>query len=255
MSKIRKYIALLSIGLAIMAGLVSAGTFYYNFTSTPYKPDQYGWKQPWTIYQMVDFVEATLNVQGSGYQSITHNYNLTLKNVASDPTYVLLSCNYVAKFENGITQEQLLNGTHTSPLLYKNNSTKYSGTFVPTLYGVGNITMSLTNIQWGVDAPITWTTSVINASAYVGKLTVADLQVIGASRTYIPGNVTFTLKATDQTGTIVSFELKIFETGLVVKTVTDYVLVKDALTPFNYPFTPTSGGALTMQLTITNAHV
>jgi hypothetical protein len=202
---------------------------------------------------MTDFVEATLDIVGSAYQQTSHLYNLTLKNIAAEPSFVLLGCNYVVKFETSPTvNETLISGTHSSPLLYVNNSTKKSGTFVPTLYGSGNVSLYLSNITWGIDTPITWATSINNT--YSTQLTIASFAIAGASRTYIPGNVTFTMTAMDLQATRVSFQIKIVETGQIIRTETDYILVKDVPMNFNYAFTPTIGGSLTMRLTITNAH-
>lgn len=247
------------IALVLLTSLASAGlgmaisTFYFNFTKTDFKPDQYSWKEPWTVTQLVDFVQVTLDVVGSGYEGQTHNYEFTLKNVASEPNYILLSCNYTVKFKIGTSEETLIQGFHNNPLLYVNNSKTYSGTFAPTLYGTGNISCSINNILWGVNELITWTTQTINP--YTGNLQVSPaLAVTGATKTYENGTVTFSLKSTDLSTTIVTFTVKVVELNQIVAKETNYVLTKDVTTPFSYKFQCAKGGSLTMLLNITNAH-
>jgi len=210
------------------------------------------WSEPWTVTELVDFVEVTLEVSGSAYQGQSHDYNLTIKNVATESDYILLSCDYEAKFIVGVDEESLISGTHNDPILYVNDEVLYQGTFAPSLNGSGNVQMTLTNILWGRDEPITWSTDIENP--YTSKLTIAGFAITGASKTYEQGSANWTMTATDVSATIVSFEIRIVETGEIIHTETDYVLVKDVAEDFGYLFELAEGGSLTMKLTITDAH-
>lgn len=246
---------LIGVGLAILvcfAGLGLAQTFNFIFNQTSFEPDNYIWSESWTVTELVDFVEVTLEVTGSGYQSQTHDYDLTIKNVASELDYILLSCDYEAKFIVGVDEEVLVSGSHVDPILYVGESVTYSGSFAPSLFGSGDIQMSITNALWGRDEAITWSTDIENP--YTSKLTITGFAISGASKTYEQGSADWTMTATDVSATIVSFELRIVETDEIVHTETDYVLVKDVPEVFQYLFELTEGGSLTMKLTITDAH-
>lgn len=250
--KHKSKLGLIALALVAAITLASAASFYFIFNQTSFEPDQYTWEEPWTVSELVDFVEATFDVTGSGYAGQTHNYDLTFKNVATEPNFILLSCDYEAKFIVGVDEEVLVSGSHSSPILYLNEEVLYQGTLAPSLFGVGNVQMAISNILWGVDEAITWTTNEVNS--YDGKLAISAFTVTGASKTYETGQVDFTLTATDLSGTIVSFTVEVVELSQVIHTETDYTLVKDVPEAFSYSFQCENGGSLTMQLTITDAH-
>lgn len=250
---------LAALGLLVLLSFAAIGfaqTFNFLFNRTDFMPDQYGWETPWTVTELVDFVEVTLVIAGSGYEGQTHEYDLTLKNVASESDYIFLSCDYAVTFEVGIESEILVSGTHDTPILYVGESILYEGTFAPTLFGAGNVKMSLTSILWGKDESISWSTKIDNQPP-TGKLITTGFSVTGASKTYEKGTTAFTLTANDLSATFVSFTLKVEKDGIPILTLAEeisYELTKDVGIPFEYIFTCTEGGALTMVLDIVDFH-
>jgi len=208
------------------------------------------------VTQLVDFVEVTLDVTGSGYEGQTHDYDITIKNVASEPDYILLSCDYEVKFIVGIDEESLIAGNHNDPLLYVGEEQSYIGTFAPSLVGVGNIEVSMTNAAWGRDASIVWTTNVINPWGPTNPLTVSNPVLTGASKTYEDGNVAFTLTELSNSAHWIDFTVKVYDGATLIQTIAEVFnaeMTHDVPIPFDYDFVCTSGGSLTMEIEITNA--
>jgi hypothetical protein len=247
---------LLTVGLLAMLliGGALAASFYFNFHQVPYNPSKYSWTAPWQVHQLVDFVEATLDLTGSGYESDPHQFSLALKNIAPDSSYVLTNMAYSATWNNGSASETIASGVYNGALIVGNNVT-YVGLFTPTLVGIGNVNMTLSSIIWAQTAPITWTTSLVDATGGT-VFVVTNFGVTGAAKTYLPGTTTFTIS--NEHGSAyeyVSFKLEAPELGnLLINQTVDVYLNKAVPVTFNVPFTVTTGGSLTMRLTLFGRH-
>jgi hypothetical protein len=253
MKRTKLLIMALILSLLIL-GSVFATTFYFIFNQTPYKPTNYQWTEPWEVKQKVDFVEATLTLTGTGYKDEPHDVELALKNVATIPNYVILSMDYSATWNVGVESEVIIAGSTTEPLFVGGTTTVY-GTFAPTLVGIGEVEMGVSNIQWVESETITWTTKVIDPEGG-SYISVTNFAVFGASKTYQAGTANFTLTWIAGIGAngFISYKLEVPELSLLLKQELDIYLEKYIPKQFSVPFTMTSGGSLTMQLTLFNRH-
>lgn len=244
----------LTIGL--LAGLLitvgGAASFYFTFHQTPYFPSNYSWTEPWQVKQKVDFVEATLDLTGSSYQAEPHNYILTLKNVATEPTYVITNMTYSTVWNNGSASEAIKSGTYNNILGVGKNAT-FTGVFTPTLVGTGSVNMTISSIVWAESKPITWTTNIVNPEPHIS---VTDFTVTGASKTYLEkGNVSYAVTYITGTSSQMHADCKaeIVELGITVANNLNVELIKGSPANFNYQFGPvTQNGTLTMRLTLSN---
>jgi len=250
LKRISKTTAVLLAIIAILS-VVAAQTFYFVFNQTPYYPSNYEWTAPWEVKQKVDFAEATLIITGCGYQNEPHDVELTIKNVATEPNYAIISVNYEAVW-NG---ETIIFGTSTEPLEV-GESTIILGEFTPVSYGSKDVTVTLSDIQWVETESITWQTK--SSVELPNKVSINSFSVSGASKTYVEaGNSQFQLEWIDATSGygFCSWKLEVVELGLLIGQEKDVRLDKHLPKDFNVSFDPlTQGGLLTMKLTIDYIH-
>lgn len=242
--KHKKLITILGlVTLLLFASFGFVQTFNLIFNSKKYEPNKYSWEEPWVVQQVVDFIEATLVINGSGYQGEVHDFVLTLKSVAPDvQLYILSNMGYKTLWKVGDVNETIVSGSYSGILKVGENVT-YAGTFEPSIYGEGNILMNINNIVWIEAEPITWTAKVVNTfSEYV---TVTSFTIEGAGYTYIEAG---TAVATFSGASLyVYFDLTIPEVG----TLSFRRLVSEE---FRYDFDAlTVGGAKVATLTVTGA--
>lgn len=228
---------------ALLVGYTTAQTFNFIFNPTRYAPNKYSWLEPWEVHQTVDFISATLVVNGSGYQGENHVFTLTFLNIAPDAdSYVLTSFNYQVLWKVVTVNETLTSGSYSGALLVGSN-VKYTGSFTPSIYGSGNILMTVTNIVWVEKAPITWTVTPVNT--YTDYVTIASLTVQGCAKTYETEQIVATFSGPSA---YVSFDLQTPDG-------TFHFTDRPTATQFTYNIGPyTTGGAKTVTLTVTGAH-
>lgn len=235
-----------ALGLVILICFASFGfaqTFNLIFNVEKYEPKKYSWQEPWTVQQVVDFIQSTLIVNGSGYEGEVHDYVLTLKNVAPDvQLYILSSMNYGVFWQVGAVNETIVSGSYSGILKVGENIT-YTGTFEPSIYGEGNIVMNINNIVWIEAQPITWTANVVNT--FPEYVTVTSFTIEGAGYTYIEAGTAVAIFSGPSM--YVYFDVTIPEHG----TQSFRRLVSEE---FRLDFSAlTSGGAKTTTLTVTGA--
>jgi len=232
------------LAMCALVGYAAAQSLYFYFTQTKYEPSQYHWEAPWTVQEVVDYIEATLNVTGSGVQNQPHDYTLVFKNIAPDvEAYILMSFDYAVNWTVGDQSETLVSRSYSGALLVGENVT-YSGVFTPTIYGNGNIELTVENIVWAEAEPITWNAVVDNP--YPDFVTVADFHIEGASKTYLETGVAV---ATFSGVGYVDFNLTLPEVGTIF--VDEWPIDQE----YRYEFGPlTTGGDLTATLTVLGQH-
>lgn len=244
-----------AIGAILVAIVFTVGalaqSFFFIFNLTAYFPTQYDWQEPWEIKERVDFVEATLNITGPGYEGESHNVELTLKNVATESNYVITDMDYAANWTVGTDSEVIIEGSYSGALLVGENVT-YSGSFTPTLVGAGNVEMFVSNIVWVESDPITWTTDTVITGTT--GLSIESFEITGATMSKIEsGVVSFRINAPmvdiakyDYKVEVVELNLTIAE-GSVSSITVDYI-------DYSFTFDPLeAGGAYTMQISV-DAH-
>lgn len=236
------------LAVALVAALIigaTATTFYFHWIQTPYFPSEYSWQAPWEVKAKVDFVEATLTLTGSSYESDPHDVELVIKNVATEPNYVVLSMDYQAVWTVGADSEVIIGGTYSGALIVGEN-VSYTSVFTPALIGIGNVEMSITNIAWVESQPIAWTTEIVSLEPNE----VTDFIIIGATRTHEAGTVTFTI--TQTTHPTIKIDYKVEIVGVtVIADVLDTVFANGVPQTFTFDIDPlTVGGAQIMRLTL-----
>lgn len=250
-----KKLALAVILSAVLTASVFAATFHFIFQQTPYYPSQYNWTAPWEVKQKTDYVEAWLNITGSGYEGDLHSVELIIKNVAPVPNYAIIGLTYNATWNVGAESEVIIDGLYSGGLVAGENMT-ITGVFSPTLVGAGTINMDITEMQWAETESITWTLDTYEEAS--NKVQISNFAVYGCSKTYVEtGTVNFTLTWIDAMASYgyASYKLEIVELGQVVAEETDIYLSKQIPVDFSVPFGPlTQGGLLTMKLSVHNIH-
>lgn len=237
--------------LTCFAGLGLAQTFNFVFNETMYLPNEYLWQESWDVSLMIDYIKCILTVTGPAYQNSPHDYVLTFENTATDPNnYILMSFDYATRWVVGEEEETLISGTHSDVLLIGGAPVEYTGIFTPTLAGLGNIAMDVTNIVWIQSETITWTTEIDLGE--VVSVAVDSFVITGASRTYTEtGQVQITFSTTAP-GSYVEFDLTLPETGT---TNFDFQTMTETNNLFTYDFDPlTLGGDLTCTVTLIRQH-
>lgn len=244
-----KRLLVLVCALIVLASIVTyvlANSFYFNFIATPYNPSRYTWTNPWTVSQAVDFVAATLNITGSGFQNDLQTYILAFQNTATDiQNYILSGFTYNVTFTVGAQTQVITSGTYAGTPLLITNTTTSNGTFTPTMYGAGNVNMSITGITWIQSQPITWSTNVLDPNTLTPTwVLVQNFTISGATRGYTsPGTVNIKFDPTK--GGYVRFNVTLPTLG------TQSFVFQQLLQNFTYAFPaiPVSG-AQTCTLTI-----
>lgn len=251
MRKLSKTGLALIIVTTLLVMTVAAQSFYFIYVETTYEPSEYGWQQPWTVKQVVDFVEGTLTVTGSGYSEDPHDFELVIKSISPESDYALTAFDYEVVWMVDPDQETVTSGAYSGALLVGETVT-YTGQFTPTLYGTGNLQLTINNIAWAQPEPITWTTEVVNTHSKESYMSVTNFEVVGATMSILEtGTVSFEIGTTSDVQFI--YKVEIVELGIKIVEGSDYVT---GGFPNNYSFDfgpVTFGGSLTMRLTITNS--
>lgn len=232
---------------------VAAASLDFIFNQTPYYPGEYSWTAPWEVKQKVEFVEATLTVTGSSYEGDSHNAELILKNVATEPDYVITDMAYSASWNVGAESEVIIGGTFSGALLVGEIVT-YTGVFTPIIVGIGNVEMSVINIVWVESEPITWTKDTTITHSKASDLEILSFTITGATMSYTePGTVAFKIKNKSSYENIsLRYKVEIVEAGITVAEASDTVnSMNEKSYSFNFDPVPI-GGSLTMLITIAN---
>jgi hypothetical protein len=245
--------AILAIALvaAVFTGTIAAQTFYLIWIQTPFEPVNYSWQQPWEVKEMVDFIEATLTLEGCGYEGQSHDAELVIKNVATTPNLYAVDFDYLCKwFVDETHQENIFAGLYEGLGLAPGENVTYTKIWIPTVVGVGSIKLNIIDIIWKLPEPITWTKTITGKGASGTTWQISDFQVTGGSMSVTEsGTVSFTCEAKGQTITL-NYELKIVELGLLVGSGTKQI-GSGMVMPFSHDFDPLlDGGTYTMELNV-----
>lgn len=242
--------------IAVVVSGALGASMVFVFTRVPFEPTGYDWEAPWEVYVVVDFIEAKLNITGSGYGNQNHDVLLIVKNIAVESDYVLLSFDYLATWTVGSDFENIIAGSWSDTLAV-DLETEITDIYVPTIAGIGKVGLNLTNIVWGQTKSISWTTEVTReGSEEFESFEIENFIVTGASMSYLEtGTVSFDVNS--YLGASMEFEahLKIVELDQAVgPTNIHEIIPTNGLTHLSFDFGPlTEGGDLTMQLIITRA--
>jgi hypothetical protein len=247
--------AILAIALvaAVFTATIAAQTFYLIWIQTPFVPTNYSWEEPWEIKEMVDFVEATLTLEGCGYEGQSHDAELVIKNVATTPDQYVTEFDYLCKwFVDDTHQENIFAGTYTGDPMSPGENVAYTRVWVPTIIGIGSMKMQIIDIEWAVPEPITWTTEFIDNSE--NTIQIRNFVVTGASVSIAePGTASFELNNKGGSQVTITYTLEIVELSKTIATVTGLVVPGgDDWYPYSHDFDALmAGGAYTMRLTVT----
>ncbi|MDH5790038.1 MAG: hypothetical protein OEZ27_05545, partial [Nitrospinota bacterium] len=202
-----------TVAALLIVSAVAANTFYFHWVEVPFAPNNYHWSEPWTVYQMVDFLDAQLTITGCAYQGQTHDVELIITNVATIPDYYATSFAYTANWYVDEThQEVIIQGAYSGGLGVGETMVDTT-TFQPSMIGAGDVKMDIIDIVWVQSEPITWTTEIIdNAGVIPESIDIKDFIITGASLSKAEaGTVSFTIEKIVSPQYRISFNVEIVE--------------------------------------------
>jgi len=247
--------AILAIALvtAVFTATIAAQTFYLIWIQTPFVPTNYSWEEPWEIKEMVDFIEATLTVEGCGYEGQSHDAELVIKNVATTPDQYATAFDYLCKwFVDETHQETLFVGAYSGEPMSPGENVTYTMVWTPTVIGAGVMKMNVIDIAWLIPEAITWQYDVVDDTG--GKISVTNFEVTGASVNVIEdGTVTFTIKNTQSSAITIGYTVKIVELAQTIGELLapGELLAGGASQIYNHDFGALANpGTYTMELTV-----
>jgi len=200
---------------------------------------------------MIDFVEATLTLEGCGYEGQSHNADLVIKNVATTPDQYCIEFDYLCKwFVDETNQETLFAGAYSGDPMAPGDNVTYSMVWTPTIIGVGVFKMNVIDIVWVMPEPITWTTDIVNNVP--SKVEVLNFLVTGASKTYAEsGTANFDIHNVAAGAETISYVVEIVELSQTVGSATGEVIPMGETRSYSHDFDPlTVSGSYTMRITV-----
>lgn len=222
---------------------------YFGFVSDSFNASNYPVGSTMLYSFTTQDINPTYEIQGISY---TLQVLDASNNVVSTPASGLL----VAYYENSTAYGTYGNGTHMTdmPLLPGQSMTIWTAFSVPTTPGVYHLQLTYDGHNAAmVNPPITWTISIVNLGGIHGgsDISVENVVITGGTAANDLGTVSFTISNYyDNNGISYSFSATVPELSLNIGSHSDY-LNRYASKTYTYSFTPTAGGALTMQISTT----
>lgn len=246
----KRKLSIIAALIAVLAvSAVAANTFHLIWIETPFEPNQYNWQEPWEVKEMTDFLDATLTIEGCGYQGQLHDIELVIENVATAPSACALTFSYTANwYIDSEHQEVIIQGAYDG-ILAVGESMIDTTTWQPSLIGVGVVQMDIIDIVWTEGYSITWTTEIVDNTGETIDITGFVVDCINSALT---GTTSFNLRNIEPGSMKVDYKVEIVELGIVVAEEANiYMDPGFPAVPYSFEFGPLpSGGDLTMRLTV-----
>lgn len=229
---------------------------YFSFVNDGFNASSYPLGSTVLYHFTTENINQTYEIQGLTYKLEVYDSSNNLVNTVCDGLLV-------AYWQNSTAYGTFGNGTHMTdvPLLPNQEITIWNSFAAPSPAGTYHLSLTYQSHNAAPisppETPITWTVNVVNpwssSLSVIGPLGYGQPTITGATQTNEAGTIAFQIKNVGgNSWESCDITVTVPELGITIASQSSGQINQGQTKSYSYGFTMTTGGSLTMQVTLSN---